>query len=346
MIYIRVDGNGTIGMGHVMRCLSIAEALREKGQNPVFITACKESGELLFDRGYNTFVLTTDYRDMDAEGSELAKILTKDSKETNVILIDSYQVTETYIEEMKNYGKVVCMDDEGRCLPADMIVNYNIYARELPFVFDGVKPELLLGADYVPLRKEFTMDCEYTLREVPQDILLTTGGGDPLFAAPKLLDALLSNGMLKRKNLRYHVVSGPVNQHAKELKALYQKHPQVQIHENVTNMKELMQGCDVLITAAGSTVYEACALGIPMICFYFVENQRRIAEYFDKNTDVINCGDYAQYPQLVCENLADSVVRCVYGRETRKELYEQERKIVDGLGAGRIADKLIEKMRK
>ena len=142
------------------------------------------------------------------------------------------------------------------------------------------------------------------------------------------------------------MVSGPVNQHAEELKALYQNHPQVQIHENVSSMKELMQTCDVMITAAGSTVYEAAALGIPMICFYFVENQRRIAEYFDKNTYVINCGDYSQNQELVCDNLTDAVIRCVYGRDTRRELFEQEKKIVDGLGAKKIAEKLIEKMSK
>ena len=346
MIYIRVDGNGRIGMGHVMRCLSIADALKEKGENPIFITACKESGDIVFAKGYNAFVLTTEYDRMDKEWSQIEKIITKENKKSNVILIDSYQVTTSYIEEMKNYGKVVCLEDEGRCLPADNLINYNIYAKELPYRFEKETPERLLGADYVPLRQEFTTDCEYTLREVPQDILLTTGGGDPLFAAPKLVEALLSNGMLKRKNLRYHIVSGPVNQHAKELKELYQNHPQVEIHENVASMKRLMQDCDVLITAAGSTVYEACALGIPMICFYFVENQRQIAEYFDKNTDVINCGDYAQYPRLVCDNLADAVVRCVYGRDTRKELSEQERKLVDGLGADRIADRLIEKTEK
>ena len=69
MLYIRADGNTEIGMGHVMRCLSVAEAVTDLDSQhpPVFITAGEGCRSMIEDRGFRVIVLDTDYRDMMSE---------------------------------------------------------------------------------------------------------------------------------------------------------------------------------------------------------------------------------------------------------------------------------------
>ena len=67
MILIRADGNTAIGTGHIMRCLSIADALREKGQTVLFVTADEHMQETIGRRGYEAAILYSDFREMDAE---------------------------------------------------------------------------------------------------------------------------------------------------------------------------------------------------------------------------------------------------------------------------------------
>ena len=66
-IIIRADGNREIAMGHIMRCLSIADALRGAGAEVVFVTAGKETRQMLEERGYQNHILGTSFCDMEAE---------------------------------------------------------------------------------------------------------------------------------------------------------------------------------------------------------------------------------------------------------------------------------------
>ena len=65
MVYIRVDMNEQIATGHMMRCLSIADALRDLGEQVTFILADEQAINLLKQRGYDAIVLHTQWNDMD-----------------------------------------------------------------------------------------------------------------------------------------------------------------------------------------------------------------------------------------------------------------------------------------
>lgn len=341
MVIIRADGNGTIGMGHVMRCLSIADALC-KQEEVLFVTACQECVSVIQGRGYEVVCLEYDYRQMEDELESLIKLI--QARKADVMLVDSYQITVAYMEALSEVVILAYMDDMGNSYPADIVINYNLYGTKFRYLnlLEHRTLQCLQGTAYVPLRKEFTEEMTYQLKSEVKDVLITTGGGDPCFAAKAFVDAFLKHERLRKQQITYHVVSGPFNTFAKELKEIYQGNSQVVIHEQVTDMKTLMQSCDVVLTAAGSTVYEVCALGVPMLCFYFVENQRQIAEEIGKKTSVINCGNYAANKEEVCQNAIDALLDCVERETYRRQLCEEERGLVDGQGAMRIAETLIQ----
>ena len=343
MYIIRADGNTAIGMGHVMRCLSIADAMKESNIEPVFITAGNDCVSMIEDRGFKVYILGTDYQNMESELPLIRKFLesqNKGAKEIPVILVDSYQVTSRYYEELRKLAKVACLEDMGQSYPVDLLINYNIYGPKL--VYDNkITRATLLGTMYQPLRREFQQDIQYEIKNKITDVMITTGGSDPYFAARAFTDAFLSEKELKEAWIRYHIINGPFNTHTEELHKLYDENPWVEIHEHVTCMKEIMKQCDVVLSATGSTIYEVSALGVPLIAFYFAENQRQGADMLSEITHVINCGNYADDNAQTVENAVKALLKCVKDKEYRETLYHEERSLVDGQGAARIAQALI-----
>lgn len=428
MLYIRADGNAEIGMGHVMRCLSIAEAAAEKP--PVFITADEESRALIEDRGFGVIVLNTDYRDMMSELPQLEQIFCKKSAGLqnfphmacqdfagcsleggqDVLLVDSYQVCAEYFLALREFVPVACLEDMGVPYPVDLLINYNIYAPELEKNYKapvsdvkmaGKYPKKVLsGAKYMPLRKAFQEPAAYTVCDKVTDVIITTGGSDPYFALGTLTDALCSDKIIAEHELHFHLISGPFNRFAGKLRQKYlhdmvqesgqdQKAPEVgqnqtaqessqdqkapesgqnykepengqdqkpqegggqktsqtqvtvTIHENVKDMRGLLLKSDVVITATGSTIYEVSALGIPMIVFYFAENQRQGAEAIEKRTDIVNAGCFAEQGALVADRVSETLKRCICDKSYRALLSRQEKRLIDGKGARRIAEQLF-----
>lgn len=341
MYIIRADGNTVIGMGHVMRCLSVADALRERGIMPIFLLADNACQDMIQERGHQVHVLGTDYRNMESELPLIRTFLEAAPKkqQRHVILVDSYQVTQTYYKELGKLAGVACLEDMGEAYPVDLLINYNIYAPSLHYN-DKITHATLLGTRYQPLREEFQQNIVYSVRDKITDVMITTGGGDALFATKAFMECFLKCEELK--DLRYHIVSGPFNTHAQELHWLYDARENVEVHEHVSCMKELMRQCDVILSATGSTIYEVSALGVPLIAFYFAANQQQGAERLSEITSVINCGNFAEKPQETVEMAKKTLLRCLKDRSYREALYREERQLVDGRGAARIAAALEE----
>ena len=338
MIWIRADAGKEIGTGHIMRCLSIALALQERGQEVCFVLADDEAAGLLAARGLAYTVLHTDYRRMEEELTILLPML--EEKRPDLLLTDSYFVTPYYLEQVGKYTKTAYVDDTFSFpYPVDVVINYNIYGEQLPYKEKALprNREFLLGCDYVPLRKEFGQKT-YRVNEQAENVLITTGGSDKYNLACRILEEALA--CPETGSLIYHVISGAFNVNHEELQKMADKHPNVYLYRNVGNMAELMEKCDIAVTAGGSTMYELCAVGVPVICFSFVDNQEKTVEAFREKELVCYGGDYLkegkQMPVRIVEairHLKESCLRQMYSR--------REKMLVDGAGAERIAEKLI-----
>ena len=354
MLYIRADGNTDIGMGHVMRCLSIAEAAAQLNQEdmPILITAYEGCRYLIEDRGFKNIVLNTNYKDMMSELRMLEQIF--DARYDRV-LVDSYQVSNKYFLALRKFVWVACLEDMGQAYPVNLLINYNIYAPKLKEKYQmldcneqilnskRLPDRVLLGLEYMPLRKDFQKPAVYNIKDKVTDVIITTGGSDPCFAAAALADAFIDNPFLSKQDIKLHIVSGPFNRFSEELNKRYGDCKSIVIHENVKDMRGLFLQSDVVISAAGSTIYEVSALGVPMIIFYFAENQRQGAETFAALTDILNTGCFANEGRIVADRAMEALERCVRDKSYRESLCRQEKKLMDGKGAYRLAKQLIGK---
>lgn len=345
MLYIRADGNSQIGAGHLMRCLSIADAAAKQEMVPVFLLADEQGRGLVEGRGYTCRILSTDHTRMMEELPALTELLQRDP--APFVLIDSYAADRTYLQAVSKLSKTAYLDDFGsEAYAVDLVINYNIYAMRLSYdtLYAGTKVQLLLGSNYAPLRKDFEQ-VTYTVRDKVEHILITTGGADQYNVAGQLAEQLVqclasSTDLLPQ----IHIVSGPFHGFLEQLRQLAAACPAIRIHENVTEMSELIRTCDLAISAAGSTLYELCAIGVPTIYFYFVKNQELPARYFAQDTDMYAAGHYALDAAGTLDRMVEESVRLLHDKEERHRIAKSMQTVTDGRGAERIAEAIRRNM--
>ena len=338
MIWFRADGGQEIGMGHIRRCLSVAEALRELGEQVCFLVADDAAVPLLDAQGQDYLVLNSSWQKPEEELETLLPMLSESGR--GVFFADSYYVTAEYLRQVREVMPVCCMDDMGISgLPVDLLVNYNIFAAQSLYAPGDGKTDYLLGTQYAPLRKEF-QNAYQPVREKAERVLITTGGSDRYDLTGQILrNALEMPGI---RDLEYCAVSGPYNRNLSQLQELEKLHENVRIYENVTRVSELMQSCDIAVTAGGSTMYELCAVGVPIICFSFVDNQEKIVEGFKEREVVCFGGNYLTQGEAMIPLITEQIALLRESAELRRAGSKKERELVDGQGAWRIARRLCE----
>ena len=338
-IAIRADGSAKIGMGHLMRCLSIAHALQERQAQVLFITNNEQSSEFICEKGFACEVLKGVNRDMNEEIDDTLNILRE--KSVCLLLVDSYQASKNYLMQLNQAVPVFYMDDLGRMgLPVSGLINYNIYGQSMGYEEQyHESTRLLLGSRYAPVKEAFRTTA-YEVREKVSNILITMGGSDMLNIAGNLGEILLK---VLPKDVTLTLVCGRFSPHLEKVREMAkQAKERVHVLTNVSDMWNVMQQCDLVIAAAGSTMYELCTMGVPTICCYYVENQRRMAEYFGSKTSMLNAGDFSENPEKVLESIQDDTLKLVKNTSMRKQLSKEMQEVTDGMGAWRIADALME----
>ncbi len=334
---IRADGNAKIGMGHLMRTMSIAIALKEQQVNVFYITNDLESKRFVEERGFSCYLLSNVYGNMESEAEETLAFI-KDKK-IRLLLVDSYNATEAYLSAIRSQVKVCYVDDLGRMnLPVFALINYNIYGNKMGY--EQSYPSdvaLLLGSSYAPVKPQF-LKTSYEVRKNVKNIMITMGGSDSLNIAGKLAQELLN---VLDKDVTLTLVCGRFNPHLQTLHLLKEKDSRINVLTDVTNMWDVMAESDLCISAAGSTMYELCVMGVPTVCCYYVENQRRIAEGFAEQIGLCNAGDFSKEADNVLCRIKEEVQILNKDYETRKELSQKMKAICDGNGARRIAEALL-----
>ncbi len=298
--------SGKAGVGHLKRCLSIAQELKQLNHNVEFFVDDSDHDRLIQESGF----------------------VAKKTMEAmyDMIIVDRYDVDNKMLVAYRRKCRLLArMDDASPRLfndqTSDIIINGNAYANEKLYSSMARKDvNLLAGRGFVPMdRKICRARSKYRVRKNIKNIVVTFGGADKRYTlrvckkmASLSLDAniLVLNGTrLKRKLGR----SSP-------LKLL----------PFVSNISEILQESDVIICSSSSTCWQAAAVGVPCITFQTADNQLRVFEYVKKSKIGI------ALPEI---GMLDTAIRQLsYGR--RKTLSRAARKTVDCRGSQRIAARL------
>ncbi|MDO9140127.1 MAG: UDP-2,4-diacetamido-2,4,6-trideoxy-beta-L-altropyranose hydrolase [Methylobacter sp.] len=362
-IAFRTDASLQIGSGHVMRCLTLADALQAAGEQCHFI--CREQpGHLIAQirqRGFAVTVLpmmATEALSANEQGSGaqsnyaawLGADWATDAAQTKAdmdesaidwLIVDHYALDARWEQTLRpQCRKLMVIDDlADRPHDCDLLLDQNLGRDAVDY--SRLVPEhcrVLAGAGYALLRPEFAALREESLRRraVPQlkQLLITMGGVDQADATGKVLEAL--KDCLLPINLRITVVMGAHAPWLERVKMLAKQLPQTtEVKVNVDNMAQLMADSDLAIGAAGSTSWERCCLGLPTILVVLADNQRKGAAALEQHGSVRLLGDAAAIPGALQSTLGALVSADALNRLSRKSCL-----ITDGQGTIRVLDAL------
>lgn len=341
VIGIRVDVNETVATGHIMRCLTIAEQIKNLGGQVLFITADEQAEDLLAGAGMEHVCLQTRWDHMEEELPVLREILKLAGIRT--LLVDSYQASPAYFEELRPFVKLVCVDDCFEYIfPVDALINYNAYHVRFPYRETyGGQTKLLLGTDYVPLREEFSVaqvrDAQSGNKRF--SVLLSSGGGDAQNAVLGVLQRAAE--MEELQSVMFHAVVGAYHPQGDAIEAFGETHENVKVYRPCHDMAGLMADCDAAVSAAGTMLFELCAMGVPTVFFQSADNQRYDREFFAAGDRMLFAGDITQDRDACIEKICEGLKRLAADDMLRERMKENLVEVTDGKGAERIAEELM-----
>ena len=332
MIAIRVDSNKHIGLGHVMRCLSIADIFKENNNDILFIVCDSECEEIIKNRGFNCIKLSTSYDNLENELNEIKEIIYR--YKISKLLIDSYYVTDNYLKNLKQICKTIYINDFLKFkYDVDAIINYNIFSENINYLKYYKENQIFKGTKYAPLSKEY-INTSYEVKENVENILITTGGTDINGVNKLILDRIIESDEFK--NINFNVVIGKYFSISEEEKDNYRKYANINLLENIEKISKILNESDIVISAAGFTMYEICSIGVP--CILLSNGSNLVSEEFMKANSIIYGGDFNKFNLDLLFNHIQNLI-CDYDK--RKMLSDNCKKIVDGKGAFRIAQLII-----
>lgn len=335
MIGIRVDANKQIASGHLMRCLSIADALFSLGENVVFFTSDEFAETLIVKRGYQTVRLNSDWDKKEDELEILIGELKKYSP--GMLLVDSYQVTSNYLKSLRETVKLAYLDDLNSFdYAVDLVINYSVYADEMVY---PMNKRYLLGTRYAPLRKQFDISEERLNRSMEgrrknPTILVTMGATDPYFIAKKTVEKIMMEPELSE--YRIIVIRGRFWEYSFD----DNMDDRVSVMENVEKMADVMLECSVAVSAAGSTLYELCACGVPTVTVSYADNQIGNAKGFADRDIMYYAGDARNTVDLE-KKVIESILNYTGNNDIINGHMRKMRELGCSNGAMRLAEELV-----
>ncbi len=284
--YFRVDASLAIGSGHVIRCLTLARAMQQKGAEVSFV--CRQHEGDLIDMVSREFPVhnlpaVSGSLDEDSDSHEhwLGTSWQQDANDTiaaidaagcDWMIMDHYALDAHWQQELASYYRHLMVIDDlaDRRHHADILLDQNEYPDREQRYQDLVNTDCqqLLGPEYTLLRDEFTrLEPRDRSGEV-KHLLVFFGGADNSNETAKTLQAVVSLAT----PLVTTVVLGSSNRHAATIRQMAAGIADTEVLQAVDNMAELMQQADLAIGAGGTTTWERASLGLPAITLSQAEN--------------------------------------------------------------------------
>lgn len=340
-LLIRSDASVSMGTGHIMRMIALAQAWQDGGGEAVFLCAeitpalevrLKEEGFLL----EKIQASPGSREDLDATCAVIARY----GADSIPVALDGYQFDADFQLGLKKAGcRLLVMDDYGHAAfyHADWVLNQNISAREELYASRAPHTRLLLGTNFALLRREFLKyrGWQRQIPEIARKVLVTLGGADPDNVTGKVIQALAP------LDIEVKVVVGGSNPHLpklqKALASLETQPAKIELVLNPTDMPGLMAWADLAIAAGGSTAWELAFMGLPSLFVILAENQVAIATELESAGLGVCLGKGID---LGKDSHAETISFHASNPNFLHAVSDLGRKLVDGLGAQRMVSQI------
>jgi len=351
----RVDSGAEIGTGHLMRSLTLANALANVGDECHFITRTGPSdlSDLIVSHGHTLHSLpeTTksnygDHPNPPAHADWLGASWEEDARKAAPLLaglrpdwvvVDHYALDASWEQAaLPADARLLVIDDlADRAHVCDILLDQNLGRQSSDY--DGLVPDhckRLIGSEYALLRPEFHQLRQSSLqrRQNPklEHILITMGGIDKDDVTSRVLDILAKSNLPRAVHIT--AVMGANSPALVSVRKIATTMPiQTQVLVNIDNMAEIMASADLAIGAAGSTSWERCCLGLPTLIMVLADNQKEVAVALENRGAAVQLGssETGEWQLRVAQILAD------INSSMLLKISRNACAVVDGEGVGR-----------
>ena len=303
---------GTLfGYGHLMRCLALAQGIKERSVKVSFVIRGNgDFSELLSEFSYKQieWLKSTNLKDF--------------YNKNDIAVVDSYYADEILCREIySGFKTVIFLDDYKRInYPGGYVLNGVIGAERLKYPTSS-NITYLLGPRYQPLRKEFWKVSEYVVRKNISSVMITFGGSD-----------ITNKTSIYMKKVREFysdaditVIIGKGFKNINTIKEALDKKIELVYYPSALRMRSIMLDSDLVISAAGQTISELACVGIPTIGIQVADNQKNNIRFWQE----------ANF--LLTEKILEEDIDLF----KRKMISDNGRLIIDGQGVRRIMDFLL-----
>lgn len=355
-IIIRVDASSEMGIGHLMRCLTLANAL-VKHQKSYVKFVCRHLPEALHNQlllnGHDVALLTgvdeaplenklnhSKWLGVRQRFDALETISTIGERLWQWLIVDHYGIDEEWQSLLRpTVSKIMVIDDlSDRTHNCDLLLDQTY--QQLPDKYLPLVPKkchLLLGTNFSLLRPEFkVLRAESIKRRKTwqfENLLITMGGADIHNATLVILKGLLNCKL--PENLTITVVLGSNTQDIGSIAVATSGLPcEVHVIQSTPNLASLMVKADLVIGAAGTTSWERCCLGVPSVMAVLAKNQELIANSLHDAGAAVNLG-YITSADFTCD-LKEKVDMFIKKPSLLEGYSNNAASIVDGRGVDRV----------
>lgn len=364
VIAFRTDASLDIGTGHVMRCLTLADAFRERGAECRFVCRAHNGhlADLIRSRGYDVFSLppsiektlptTPGQKSSAAYESWLGVDWETDCFQTSNalagqrldwLIVDHYGINALWECRIRPICcKLMVIDDlADRTHDCDILLDQTFGRHRKDY--SALVPSgciVLVGSKYSLLRPEFAKMRPFSIarREKPvlRRLLVTLGGVDRNNATGKVLEALNDCSLPEGCGITVVLGSHAPWFHQIRHQAAAMPFP-TQVLVNVKNMARLMAESDLAIGAAGGTSWERCSLGLPAVVIKTAPNQEKALRALSRAGAIISSN---------FKSIKTDLSRLFSSSELRSILSSMSKisaDVTDGLGTSRVLSEMFSK---
>jgi spore coat polysaccharide biosynthesis predicted glycosyltransferase SpsG len=331
-IFFRVDGGRSMGMGHVVRCLWLANALRDICGNPVSFCMAQD------DIGISA-VQRRGWQVLRVAAEELGGV----DGDALIIIIDlpggvSAEAIRS-LREKNPRSLVVLMD--GTCtgrIEADLVVS-PIERLPDPSSWQGFRGQRYEGPAYAIVDPAFARVPRRLSSVVGEPrVLVSMGGSDPYGLTLQALRALDSMPDTMPESFHVTIAIGPAFLHEVELRTWLAGARRQYECRREESLLDVMVNSDVALVSFGTTVYELAAAGLPAIALSITEDHAQSAEVFAQGGSLMHLGLFSHVSD---EQIRSAVRELLNGPQLRLGMAQRGQALVDGKGAERVAKLVV-----
>ena len=338
MVVFRVDANSMIGKGHMKRCVAIAKAIRLLGGSVLFVTR-EDSDTSLIEGNFMEYETVPSM----TLGSEKAINCLKDiisEKNAKVCVVDSYDVSNTAFNSLKEVCKVILIEDYlYEVYDVDAIINYNLYADKIDYMtkYKG-STKLLLGIEYAPYGNEFLGSFRVIDKHDIDSIMVYPGELDPHELAPGIVDSLLD---CIDDSVRLRVVTSKNATTRDILFKMSNTSSQIIVEPDIASYSKLLKGCDIAVTIADSVCYDILSSNVPAVVFQSDYSQNMLLKSLTNSGLMAYGGDFVNKSNKFYGDLVAGVNKLT-SEEERMKIRANIAGLKLGQGANNLAKAILE----